>query len=122
MSVFFVILLPINKKYEKVKEWSNEHIKSTHPHQINFEILSETGIFGFACYVIFFFLSLIKAFKEYLKNKNLLLLSSIIFIVVSLNPILPSGSFFTTYSATIFWINYAIMITFSDYKKDQLKN
>ena len=112
----------LNKKYEKEKEWNNWHIKSTHPHQINFEILSETGIFGFACYVIFFFLSLIKAFKEYLKNKNLLLLSSIIFIVVSLNPILPSGSFFTTYSATIFWINYAIMITFSDYKKDQLKN
>ena len=112
----------LNKKYEKEQEWNNRHIKSTHPHQINFEILSETGIFGFACYVIFFFLSLIKAFKEYLKNKNLLLLSSIIFIVVSLNPILPSGSFFTTYSATIFWINYAIMITFSDYKKDQLKN
>ena len=112
----------LNKKYEKEQEWNNGHIKSTHPHQINFEILSETGIFGFACYVIFFFLSLIKAFKEYLKNKNLLLLSSIIFIVVSLNPILPSGSFFTTYSATIFWINYAIMITFSDYKKDQLKN
>jgi len=112
----------LNKKYEKDQNWNNRHIKSTHPHQINFEILSETGIFGFTCYALFFFLSLIKSFKEYLKNKNLLLLSSIIFIVVSLNPILPSGSFFTTYSSTIFWINYAIMITFSDYKKDQLIN
>ena len=107
----------INKKY-----WNNRHIKSTHPHQINFEILAETGIFGFVCYILFFFFSLFKSINGFIKNKNLLLLSSIVFIVVSLNPILPSGSFFTTFSATIFWINYAIMITFFDYKKDQLKN
>ena len=88
------------------------HIISTHPHQINFEILSETGIFGFICYLIFFILSFIKALSGYLKNKNILLLSSFLFCLIYLNPILPSGSFFTTYSATIFWINYALMITF----------
>ena len=93
-------------------DWDNRHIITTHPHQINFEILSETGIFGFACYLIFFILSLIKALKNYLHNKNILLLSSFLFCLIYLNPILPSGSFFTTFGATIFWMNYALMITF----------
>tara|TARA_B100001175_G_scaffold283667_1_gene263583 strand:- start:742 stop:1974 length:1233 start_codon:yes stop_codon:yes gene_type:complete len=88
------------------------HIISTHPHQLNFEILSETGIFGFICYLFVFILSFSKALKSYLRNKNILLLSSFLFCLIYLNPILPSGSFFTTYSATIFWINFALMITF----------
>ena len=77
---------------------------------------------------VILFSSLVSLYKDrneiifWLKNKNPFLLSSIVFIVVSLNPILPSGSFFTTFSATIFWINYAIMITFFDCKKHQLKN
>ena len=64
------------------------------------------------CYLIFFILCFLKATKNYFKNKNKFLLSSLLFCLIYLNPILPSGSFFTTYSATIFWINFALMITF----------
>jgi len=33
-----------------------------------------------------------------------------LFVIVNLIPLLPSGSFFTTYSSGLFWINYAIMV------------
>ena len=49
-----------------------------------------------------------------LREKNELKICGILFIVASLVPILPSGSFFTSYGATIFFINYSFLI--------QLKN
>ena len=101
--------------FEFDNDWDDRHIISTHPHQINLEILSETGLFGFLCYLIFFILSFLKTTKIYFQNKSKLLLSSLLFCLIYLNPILPSGSFFTTYSATIFWINFALMITFTKY-------
>tara|TARA_B100001540_G_C15765789_1_gene623903 strand:- start:362 stop:1579 length:1218 start_codon:yes stop_codon:yes gene_type:complete len=107
----------VKEKYISNKDWNNRHIISTHPHQINFEILTETGIFGFLCYLIFFLLSFFKTSKIYFKNKNVFLLSALLFCLIYLNPILPSGSFFTTYSATIFWMNFALMITFAKYIK-----
>lgn len=107
----------IKEKYKSNKNWNNRHIISTHPHQINLEFLTETGLFGFLCYLIFFILSFFKTTKIYFKNKNKFLLSSILFCLIYLNPVLPSGSFFTTYSATIFWINFALMITFTKYIK-----
>ena len=102
----------VKEKYKSKESWNNRHVISTHPHQINLEILTETGLFGFLCYLIFFILSFLKTTKIYFKNKNKFLLSSLLFCLIYLNPILPSGSFFTTYSATIFWINFALMITF----------
>ncbi len=116
-------------RYESAKEVYDENENniynrdnwSTHPHQIHFEILSETGLFGYTSFVIFFILSLIKALKSYMENRNIYLLSSIIFIIVSFIPILPSGSFFTTYSATIFWINYSLLIAFDNYEYDKKK-
>lgn len=90
---------------------------ATHPHQIHFEILSETGIFGYLIFIIFFFGIIIKSFTNYLKNKNLYLLSGIIFIITSFIPLLPSGSFFTTYTAAIFWLNFSIITVFSNDNK-----
>jgi len=71
--------------------------------------LSETGIFGYLSFLIFLLLSLYLGIKSYLKTKNLYQLSGIIFIITSLLPILPSGSFLSTFSSGIFWINFAIM-------------
>ena len=89
---------------------------ATHPHQIHFEFLSETGIFGYLSFIFFFLLSIGWSIKSYLNNKNIYQLSSILFVIVSVLPILPSGSFFTTYGATIFWINFSIMISYNNKK------
>ncbi len=84
--------------------------QATHPHQIHLEFLSETGIFGYFSFLLFILYSLVISFKNYLRYKNIFQLSSIIFILTSLLPLLPSGSFLSTFNSGIFWINYIIMI------------
>jgi len=81
---------------------------STHPHNLYLEFLSEMGIFGFICFFTFFIYLIFSGIKAYIKNKNLTLLASLLFILSMLLP-LPSGSFFTSFGATIFWVNVAIV-------------
>ena len=82
---------------------------NTHPHQIYFEILSELGLIGFLLFFSFFFYLIYKSIRCYLNNKNKILLSSLLFIFAQIIPLLPSGSFFTNFGATIFWINVSII-------------
>jgi len=91
---------------------ANNVRSATHPHQLHLEFLSETGIFGYIIFLIFIICSLVLSIKNYLTNKNKYQLASILFVIVSILPLIPSGSFFTSYVATIFWINYAIMISY----------
>ena len=91
---------------------ANNLLSSTHPHHLHLEFLSETGIFGYVIFLIFIICSLVLSIKNYLTNKSKYQLASIIFVIVSILPLIPSGSFFTSYGATIFWINYAIMISY----------
>jgi O-antigen ligase len=98
-----------NKKYlETDSRWA------THPHQIHWEFLSETGIFGYSIFVIFFLFIIINAIKSLISKFNSYQLSSMLFIAASILPLIPSGSFFTTYGATLFWINFAVLISFKD--------
>ena len=80
-----------------------------HPHQVHFEILSELGMIGYLLIISNLFYIIFNALKNNEKN-NLFIKSSVIFIVVSFVPLIPSGSFFTTYGATIYWINYSLLI------------
>jgi len=118
-NLFFGVGLR-NYRNESWKEkYNDETLKfnnsrwSTHPHQLHLEFLSETGLIGYTSFLILFFYYLLNSFKSYLKNKNIYQLSSILFIIVSLLPIIPSGSFFTTFGATIFWINFSVMTTYN---------
>ena len=88
--------------------------QSTHPHQIHFELLSETGLFGYISFLIFFFIYLKRSISIQIKNKNLYHLSGILVILATFIPLIPSGSFFTTYGATIFWLNFALVEAFND--------
>ena len=83
---------------------------STHPHQLHYEFLAETGLFGYLSFFLFIFYSLKLAISSYLKKKNSFQLSGILFVVASLIPIIPSGSFFSTFTSGLFWINYALMM------------
>ena len=100
----------LNSKYNDLKHKENRLRWGTHPHQIHLEILSETGLFGFICFFIFMALSIFFSIKSYLTNKNFYQLSGILFILASMLPLLPSGSFLSTYTSSIFWLNYALMI------------
>jgi len=80
---------------------------STHPHQTHFELLAEIGIIGYLLIISNLIFILYRQIKL---DKSFLTKSSILFILASLVPLLPSGSFFTSYGATIFFINYSFLI------------
>jgi len=112
-----------NYRQESIKEIYTKQnkdfafqIMGTHPHQIHFEILSETGLFGFLSFAIFILYSLFCSLKSYFKTRNKYQLSAILFILCSLIPFLPSGSFFSTYTSILFWLNFAIMTAYNKSK------
>ena len=91
----------------KEKYTSNKiKVGSTHPHQIHFEILSELGVVG---YILIMSNLLYLIFRKSKFDDELLIFGKI-FILASLVPILPSGSFFTSYGTTIFFINYSFLL------------
>ena len=81
-----------------------------HPHQFHYEILAELGLVGYILVLGFLIHQIFYGLKLYKEKKDILVLSSTLFIFANMLPLLPSGSFFTTYTATIFWINYSFIL------------
>ena len=99
------------KKFRKVSYQENYNDLNhgfygggNHPHQFHFEWLAETGIIGYTALLSFFLYYIFYGLKEYIKTKNIFLLSSLLFLILpfTFSPIW----FFTSYGATIFWINF----------------
>jgi cell division protein FtsW (lipid II flippase) len=88
----------------------NKQRCSTHPHQIYFEILSELGIVGFLVFFGLFFFIIYKKVKNFFKRNDYLLLTSTLYVLIVFLPLIPSGSFFGSFAATIFWLNFSFMI------------
>ena len=99
-----------DKKYEDLNHNQNEKRANTHPHQIHYEFLSETGLFGYLSFAAFIFFSFYLTIKSYIKDRNYYQLAAFFYVLISLLPLIPSGSFFSTYGSSLFWLNYAIMV------------
>ena len=99
-----------DKKYDILDHNQNERRANTHPHQIHYEFLSETGLFGYLSFAIFICFSFYLTIKNYIKERNYYQLAAFFYVLISLLPLLPSGSFFSTYGSGLFWLNYAIMV------------
>ena len=107
-----------NKKYSNDEiNYTNERC-SNHPHQVNLEILSEQGIIGYLIIIFTIFSILFKSFKIYRKTGDPVHLSSILFVLTFFIPLLPTGSFFSTFSGSIFWINFSLVHAFLNKPKD----
>ena len=99
-----------HEKYRKIKIINGYILlPNTHPHQLHFEILATIGLPGYIFIFFFFLYFLSRSFKFYLKTGNITNLTSFLFIFVYLLPVLPTGSFFTTYGAAMFWLNFSLM-------------
>ncbi len=99
-----------NKNYRVVinkKEYVE--VKSTHPHQIYFEFLSEHGAVGTIILLSIIFALMFKNLKIIILSRNSIQLGCLIYLIINFVPILPSGSFFTDFNSTFFWLNLSIM-------------
>jgi O-antigen ligase len=97
-----------NKSYERISQRC-----STHPHQIYLELLSEHGLIGTTIILFAIFYSIFKSYINYKKNNNLIQLCAILFLICNFLPVLPNGSFFTSFNASIFWFNYSLMLLYN---------
>jgi len=100
-----------NKIYLDKNYKYTENRCSTHPHQIYLELLSELGIIGTLLIVFFIIFISAKSFLIYFKNYNLLILAPTLYIISIFMPLIPSGSFFTSFGATLFWLNIGIILS-----------
>jgi O-antigen ligase len=100
---------------------------SSHPHNFFLEILSETGLIGFSIFFIFFFYLIfyLKNRIRYLKNDlnfkkySFLLYGNILILLIYVWPLKTSGSFFTTWNGSFFWLNLGIALLIT---KGKIKN
>lgn len=91
---------------------------STHPHNIFFQLLGETGILGILIYIYIFFLIFKKIlffifFEKTLEPKIFFILPIFYF----LNPFLPSGNFFNNWYMAIGTISLPFYMYFNENKK-----
>ena len=56
--------------------------------------------------------------KSIILSRNYIQVGSFIFVLVNFTPFLPSGSFFSDFNITLFWINFSIM--FACHKKTNI--
>ena len=99
-----------HEKFRKIKQINGYDIlPNTHPHQHHFEILATLGLPGYLFLLFFFLYFFNKSIRFYLKTPNILNLTSFLFVIIFLIPLLPTGGFFTTYGASMFWINFSLM-------------
>jgi len=97
------------KKYYKDDSHLSNSGCSTHPHQYYFEILSDQGLLGFIIFVSFFIYLSLRIIKRFFISKNLVFFATGSFLLVQLIPILPTGSFFTSFGSTIYFINLSLI-------------
>ena len=99
-------------KYINLNLAANNLRCSTHPHQHHLEILSSIGILGYLFFIFIFGYFLFKNFESSFKNKNTIQLVSYLYVAIFLLTPVPTGSFFTSWGASIFWINVGIILAF----------
>ena len=79
----------------------------THAHQTYYELISEHGLIGslivLSCLSYLIFFNGVDNLSK--KNKKKLNIYRI-YLILAFIPLIPSGSFFSTYLSSLFWINY----------------
>jgi hypothetical protein len=86
-----------------------EILGNTHPHQLHLEILATLGLPGYIFISLLLLYFFYKNFYFYKMSRKPINLASFLFILVFFVPLLPTGSFFTTYGAAMFWLNFSLM-------------
>jgi len=101
-----------NEEYEKIKSKSADIRCSSHPHNLYFEILSETGLIGLTFFSFFLFLiasHFFKIFRDLDKDYfYFLLVYSFCVFLMLFWPIRSTGSFFSNFNGSIYWLTISL--------------
>ena len=97
-----------DEKYLNKNLLMSETRCSTHPHQLHFELLSEHGLIGYLLFFYIIFIFLKKNLKHAQHSNNIFTLTPLIYLTIFLIPLLPSGSLFSTFNGTLFWIVFSV--------------
>ena len=108
-------LMGVGNKNYRIETRTNHlkiknYIPDTHPHQIYFEFLSEHGIIGTIILLSIFFYIIFQNLKICIQSQNSLQLGAFCYLIINFIPILPSGSFFSDFNITLFFINFSIFL------------
>jgi len=101
-----VTCLPGDQKKEGI---TKNYFCGTHPHQLYIEFLSEHGLFGTIILLSLIFFLIFKNLRIIIVSRNSLQIGCFVYLIINFIPLLPSGSFFNDFNATLFWINLSIM-------------
>ena len=97
----------------KIDKLTDKQTGSTHPHNIYLEFLSETGLIGlilFSIFIIIFLIFIKKHFKKLDNIRKSIFIGSLSVVLFYIWPVKSNGSFFSTFSATLFWFNIGLIL------------
>ena len=96
----------------------NLRVCSTHPHNMYLEVLVESGLIGFVIFLALAIIILMKLIrsKKFLNYFLFCLIISIIF------PFKPTGSIFSTITASLYWFILSLPIAFEKYEMKKINN
>ena len=90
----------------------------THSHNILLQVMSETGLIGLIIFVVLYFYLLKYLLVKYSRIKHELnddiksiFVGCYVFILITLFPFITSGSFFTSWNASFFWLHIGLALS-----------
>ena len=104
----------IDKKTRIERDYHRDYRAcSTHPHNYFLEFLSENGIIGGLFFIMLFFIIFVSVYKVSKNNKNqnafiIIAIGSLILAIIF--PLKPSGSFFTTFNASMLFYIFGFFL------------
>ena len=99
--------LEVCEDSQKTKKY--DYSCNTHPHQLYFEFLSEHGLIGTIILLVIFFALIFKNLNEIIKSRNYVQMGSFVYLIATFLPLIPSGSFFSDFNITLFFLNFSLM-------------
>ena len=88
---------------------------SSHPHNLYFELASETGLVGLTIFVIFLYFLIIKNLKDNIDNNYLSIAISILISLIF--PLKPTGAIFSTVYASFIFYYVGLLLFYKDMNK-----
>ena len=97
-----------NDKYiSDIVNHSASYRCATHPHNIYFELFSETGLLGLFIFLYLHYLIFKKALR--IKNHDIKIITMLIFFILYF-PLQTTGSYFSTFNGIFYFINLSVII------------